>query len=110
MKYTCENSFEPKGEYSIIDGQLTVGPGRALRLSCKVLAPEGETVCVRSWASNEDCTLDEDVAANSEVEIELDVPADKALSGEYIACLRLESAPLKTEHTVHVNFTFESDV
>ncbi len=101
-----KSSFEPKTEYQLRDVRLEIPDKSTAVFSAKTQGPVGATAWVRAWGSNEsEGTLAQAEIGNVSVgdEVSLTVVLDREATPE-MACMRIESGRLATEHTVHIGF------
>lgn len=90
----------PHGEYRLADVSITTLDGQA-RFSARVVGPAGKTAWARAWISNEQGTLSEAASPMLLTDdiVTLDVTLPESTEG-CTAYMRIESAPLQTEHVV----------
>ena len=100
-----ENSFEdilpPSRGYSLSRVRLEMATPALATFKAKLNGPEGMPVWARAWLSTEAGTLAESASPQLKVgdEVTLEVALRGAVSAQY-AYMRIESAPLCTEHVV----------
>lgn len=92
----------PHGEYRLADVSIATIDGRA-RFSARLIGPIGRSVWARAWISSDEGTLGETASpmAFAEETVMLDVPLPSSIEG-CSAYMRIESAPLQTEHVVAI--------
>ncbi|HVL38678.1 MAG TPA: hypothetical protein VM328_04725 [Fimbriimonadaceae bacterium] len=92
----------PAGAYRLEDVLLQVAE-EELVFSCRLAGPSGSAVWARAWLSDAEGTLTETASppqkAGALVRIVVPIPSCLP-SREYIAVIRSESSPLRTEHVV----------
>jgi len=90
----------PHGEYRLSDVALDITGGSA-RFSAKLIGPQQANVWARAWISNDQGTISETASQMHPAgdRVTLDVPLPASTEG-CEAYMRLESAPLETEHVV----------
>ena len=101
------DSFQPSGEYVLRDVRLDIPDPETAVFKSKLHGPEGSPVWARAWVSNEaDGTLGEaaspQMMAGDYVTLTVKLTTDKTPD---LACMRIESAPLATKHTVHIELS-----
>jgi hypothetical protein len=93
--------LRPSQGYSLSDVQLKIPDPETAIFKARLNAPSGAPVWARAWLSNEAGTLAEAVSpqlvAGDSVTLEL---ALLSLESPQTAYMRIESAPLRTEHVV----------
>ena len=98
------DSFQPSGEYLLRDVRLDIPDPETAVFKAKLHGPADSPVWARAWVSNqEDGTLAEaespQLKAGDPVTLTLKLLNEKT---PILACMRIESAPLDTKHTVHI--------
>ena len=98
------DSFQPPGDYLVQNVRLDIPDPQTAVFRARLHGPSGTAVWARAWVSNEPSgTLGEAVSpemvAGSEVTLEGKLRIPEAAE---MACMRIESAPLATKHTVHL--------
>ena len=90
----------PHGEYRLADVALDT-TGDSARFSAKLMGPNQANVWARAWISNDQGTISEAASpmhlAGDRVTLDVPLPASTEGCEAY---MRLESAPLETEHVV----------
>ena len=98
---TFVNILPPSQGYSLSDVQLEIPNPTTAVFSAKANGPDGASVWVRAWLSTEAGTLAETASpqlmAGDQVRLEVVVRGSESPQSAY---MRIESAPLKTEHVV----------
>jgi hypothetical protein len=100
-----ENSFAdilpPSHGYWLSDVQLDLANPALAIFKAKLNGPEDMPVWARAWLSTEAGTVAESASPqlNPGDEVMLEVPLPGVVSPRF-ACMRIESAPLQTEHVV----------
>jgi hypothetical protein len=93
-------------EYSLSDVRLEIPNATTAIFTARLNGPKGSSVWARAWLSTEAGTLAEAASprmtAGDEVTLEVMLKGPRA--AEY-AYMRIESAPLKTEHVVGLRLT-----
>jgi hypothetical protein len=92
-----------RSNHYLSDVQLEIPNSRTAVFSAKLNGPLGTPVWVRAWLSTDDGTLAE--AASSQLIVGDRVKLEVTLSASATpktAYMRIESAPLKTEHVVGI--------
>ena len=97
--------------YALSDIKLSVGDNMInVEATCK--GPHGAMVWLRAWLSNEVGTLSETaigpVEAGSKVLIGIPIPDKIEAQDRHTVYIRIESAPLQTEHVVSIPIDNES--
>jgi hypothetical protein len=101
---------QPTGAYFLTDVQLAIPNPVTAVFHAKLHGPVGARVWARAWLSNEaDGTLAETASAAliAGEDVTLTVNLDRKVSPE-VAYIRIESAPLRTEHVVSIRLSDES--
>jgi len=92
--------------YWLSDVRLDVPNSRVAIFRAKVNGPEGRAVWARAWLATEAGTLAESASpqlqAGDEVKLEVTLKGPESPQNAY---MRIESAPLKTEHIVLLKLT-----
>jgi hypothetical protein len=95
----------PSRGYALSDVELEIPNPTTAIFKAKLNGPENAPVWVRAWLSAEAGTLAEtaspELMAGQHVTLEVILPSSE--SPQY-AYMRIESAPLKTEHVVALKF------
>jgi hypothetical protein len=99
------NSFvdilPPYRGYSLSDVRLDITSSTTAIFKARLIGPESEPVWVRAWLSNDAGTLAEaaspQLVAGDQVRLEITLQSEESPQSAY---MRIESAPLKTEHVV----------
>jgi hypothetical protein len=105
MTPPSKNSFadvmRPAHGYFLIDVRLAIPNSTTAVFKAKLNGPEGKPVWARAWLSTEEETLAEAASAEMRVgdEVVLEVVLRTAEEPS-AAYMRIESAPLETEHVV----------
>ena len=93
--------LSPSRGYSLSDVRLDIPNPTTAIFKAKLNGPEGAPVWARAWLSTEAGTLAETASpqlmAGDEVTLEVTLRSSESPQN---ACMRIESAPLKTEHVV----------
>lgn len=91
----------PSQGYSLSDVRLEVPNSKTAIFRAKLNGPDGAPVWARAWLSTEACTLAESASHQLRVgdQVTLEVKLQNSESPQS-AYMRIESAPLKTEHVV----------
>lgn len=98
---TFQDILPSSGGYSLSDVRLDMaGPTYAI-FKAKLNGPEGRPVWARAWLSTEAGTLAESASPQMKAgdEVTLGVALRGPISPEF-AYMRIESAPLQTEHVM----------
>jgi hypothetical protein len=95
----------PSHGYSLSDVRLDVPNPTTAIFTAKLCGPAGAFVWARAWLSTEAGTLAESASPQLQTgdEVTLQVTLESRESPEY-AYMRIESAPLATEHVVAFKF------
>jgi len=102
---SSENSFEdilpPSRGYSLSQVRLEMASPVLAIFKAKLNGPEGIAVWARAWLSTEAGTLAESASPQLKAgdEVTLEVALRGAITPQF-AYMRIESAPLHTEHVV----------
>jgi hypothetical protein len=104
-KFNSDNTFvammPPSRGYSLSDIRLDIPSPTIAIFKAKLNAPEGKPVWARAWLSTEAGTLGESASpqlmAGDEVTLEVTLESPESPQFAY---MRIESAPLATEHVV----------
>lgn len=92
-----------QGEYCISKVRLEVSRELAV-FHPTLTGPDGAQVWARAWLSDEDGTLSETatkaLVSGAEPAIAVRIPENLSSSHDYLAVIRIESAPLQTEHVL----------
>ena len=100
------NILPPSGGYSLSDVRLEIPNPTTAIFKARLNGPEGAPVWVRAWLSTEAGTLAEaashQLRAGDSVTLEVMLQSSESPQSAY---MRIESAPLKTEHVVVLNLT-----
>ena len=105
-----QNSFvdllRPGHGYFLSDVRLDLPNPATAIFKARLNGPAGKPVWARAWLSTEDGTLAESASdqLNSGDEVVLELAVPSAPRAQY-AYMRIESAPLNTEHVVMLKFT-----
>jgi hypothetical protein len=107
--FSNEDSFadalRPSGAYFLNDIRLEIPNPATAIFKAMLNAPEGKPVWARAWLSTETGTLAEaaspEMKAGDEVTLEVIL---RSVESPQFAYMRIESAPLKTEHVVMLKF------
>jgi hypothetical protein len=96
----------PTRGYSLSDVRLDVPNATTAIFKAKLNGPEGAPVWARAWLSTEAGTLAEsaspELKSGDEVTLQLTLESGESPDHAY---MRIESAPLATEHVVDVKLT-----
>ena len=110
--YTTESFTEAlaaQGEYRISEVRLEISEGLAV-FHPTLTGPEGAQVWARAWLSDEDGTLSETateaLVSSAQPAIAVRIPDNLRADQEYVAVIRIESAPLRTEHVLSKKLRF----
>ena len=98
-----EDLLRPSRQYSLSNVRLEIlNPSTAI-FKAKLNGPPNTPVWARAWLSTESTTLAESASSQlkSGDEVTLEVTLQSPQSPEY-AYMRIESAPLNTEHVVRL--------
>ncbi len=98
--------LQPAGPYRLNNVRLEIADSATVVFRARLEGPAGAAVWARAWLSNEAGTLAE--TASGELKASEEVVLEVKLSGEELsqyAYMRIESAPLKTEHVVGMKLT-----
>lgn len=91
----------PSHRYSLSDVRLEIPNSTTAIFKARMNGPSGSPVWVRAWLSTEAGTLAEaasgQLKAGDEVTLEVTLRSKESPQSAY---MRIESAPLKTEHVV----------
>ena len=98
------DSFDPPTPYQLRDVQLEIPDESTAVFRATLVGPKDAAVWARAWISNEaDGTLAEgessQLTAGDQVTLTVKLTQDKTPE---LACMRIESEPLATKHTVHL--------
>ena len=100
------NILPPSHGYSLSDVRLEIPNPTTAIFKARLNGPEGAPVWVRAWLSTEAGTLAEAVSqqlrAGDSVTLEVMLRSSESPQNAY---MRIESAPLKTEHVVALKLT-----
>ncbi|MFK7819535.1 MAG: hypothetical protein AB8G99_12525 [Planctomycetaceae bacterium] len=101
-----KDSFEPTTEYRLSNVCLEIPNERTGVFTADVHGPPNATAWVRAWISNEELGgLGEaevaEVPTGAEVSLRVIMVRDAVPE---LACIRIESEPLATKHTLHYEF------
>ena len=100
------NILPPLHGYSLSDVRLEIPNPTTAIFKARLNGPEGAPVRVRAWLSTEAGTLAEaashQLRAGDSVTLEVMLQSSESPQSAY---MRIESAPLKTEHVVVLNLT-----
>jgi hypothetical protein len=96
----------PSGRYSLSDVRLAMPDSTSAIFRARLNGLESRPVWARAWLSTEAGTLAEVASTqmNAGDEVTLEVTLQASQSPQY-AYVRIESAPLKTEHVVGLKLT-----
>ena len=97
--------LRPSNAYSLSEVRLEIPNSTTAIFKAKMNGPAGSPVWVRAWLSTEAGTLAE--AASGQLKAGDEITLEATLRGKespQSAYMRIESAPLKTEHVVAVKF------
>ena len=99
-----EDVMGPQGAYRLSDVSMVVIDGYA-RFSALLIGPDSKNVWARAWIGSDQGTLGETSSPKhlAGEAVTLDVPLPASTRG-YAAYMRIESAPLQTEHVVSHRF------
>lgn len=104
--YTTESFTEAlaaQGEYRISEVRLEISEGLAV-FHPTLTGPGGAQVWARAWLSDEDGTLSETateaLVSGAQPAIAVRLPEHMQAHHDYLAVIRIESAPLQTEHVL----------
>jgi hypothetical protein len=96
----------PSQGYSVSDVRLDIPNPTTAIFTAKLNGPKGAPVWVRAWLSTEAGTLAETASpqlmTGDNVTLEVTLPSAESPQSAY---MRIESAPLKTEHVVALKLT-----
>ena len=93
--------LQPSNGYSLSEVRLEIPSSTIAIFKARMIGPAGSPVWARAWLSTEAGTLAE--AASGQLKVGDEVTLEVALRSEespQSAYMRIESAPLKTEHVV----------
>ena len=98
--------LRPRRGYFLSDVRLDLSTPATAIFQARLHGPAGKPVWVRPWLSTEDGTLAESASdqLNSGDEVALELAVPSAPRAQY-AYMRIESAPLNTEHIVALKLT-----
>ena len=96
--------LQPAHGYSLSDVRLNIPSPTVAIFKATLNAPEGKAVWARAWLSTQAGTLAESASPQLRAgdEVTLEVALESAEWPQY-AYMRIESAPLVTEHIVRLN-------
>ncbi len=97
------DSFKPAGEYLLENVRLDIPDPVTAIFNATLVGPPGAPVWARAWMSNAaDGTLAEaespKMVAGDDVTLVVQLTGD---GSPELACMRIDSAPLETRHTMH---------
>jgi hypothetical protein len=100
-KKSFDDILPSSGSYSLSHVRLDMASPALAIFKAKLNGPEGRPVWVRAWLSTEAGTLAESASPQLKVgdEVTLEVALHGAVSPQF-AYMRIESAPLQTEHII----------
>jgi hypothetical protein len=98
---TFQDVLRPSREYSLSEVRLDIPDVATAVFKARLNGPEGSPVWARAWLSTEDGTLAEaaspQLRAGDEAVLQVVLPGPEEPDYAY---MRIESAPLRTEHVV----------
>lgn len=97
------DALKPSGEYCLSDVTLELKDGEAI-FYARLCGPTNAKVWMRAWISDEFKTLSETasdaLAVGDAITLAVAIPDNLPAEGTGLAAIRIESAPLQTEHVL----------
>jgi len=103
-------ALKASGEYSLADVRLELTDDLAI-FHARLCGPVNTKVWARAWISDDSQTLSEaatdELTAGDIISLAVTIPSNLLSDGTGVAAMRIESAPLQTEHVLTKPLRFQ---
>ena len=97
------DALKASSEYRLADVRLELTDDQAI-FHARLCGPDRAKVWARAWISDDSKTLSETatdmLSAGDHISLAVAIPANLPIEGAGLAAIRIESAPLQTEHVL----------